>query len=338
MAATGGHAAACGAGIRRCNDAMIALRSPMPSRMTPARGAWGYRSYRQHLADRFPGRRIRKCCIQAGFTCPNLDGSRGTGGCAYCDNRAFSPGLGARIDAADLRRQWDEGRAWLRRRHRRVDGFIAYFQSFSNTYGTADHLRDLYGPVLDWPECCGLSIGTRPDCIDDAIADCLADLARRTFLTVELGLQSDRDRVLRAINRGHTVAEFTDAIDRLAGRGIELCIHLMLGLPGEGEDAPERLGDLAASLPVQSVKLHNLHIVRGTAFERGWRSGVIREPGRDAYADAACRFLGRLRPDQAVQRIVADAPRAMLVGDPWCRDKQGFLAGLARRLNDGEVP
>lgn len=293
-------------------------------------GAWGFRSYRQHLAERFGGRRIRKLCLQAGFTCPNLDGTVAKGGCAWCDNRGFSPGLALPA----LERQWERGRDALRRRHRRVDGFIAYLQSFSNTYAPAERLRALYARFpAGFPECVGLSVGTRPDCVPDAVLDLLAETAQRTFTTLELGLQSDRDAVLRRMNRGHSVAQFLDAVRRAAARRLELCAHVILGLPGEGDDAPERLGTLLAGLPVGSVKIHNLHVMRGTPLERM----RLPELPRGAYVDRAARLIARLRPDQALQRVVADAPDAILASGGWCHDKQGVLADLRRRLASGRA-
>lgn len=298
-------------------------------------GTWGYRSYREHLAERFGAARIRKLCLHAGFTCPNRDGSAGLGGCTYCDNAGFAPALD-RSD--DLRRQWDAGRAFLRRRHRRVDGFIAYFQSFSNTYGPVDELRQLYDRVpQDYPECVGLSLGTRPDCVPDAVLDYLGELARRIFLTVELGMQSDRDAILRRTNRGHDSACFHDAVRRAAGRGFELCVHVILGFPGEGDDAPERMGDLLAELPVQSVKIHNLHVMRGTALARQHALGLMPVPERAVHLEAATRLIRRLRPDQAVQRLIADAPDRLLVAPRWCHDKQGFLAEIAATLAPEET-
>jgi radical SAM protein (TIGR01212 family) len=295
----------------------------------PRTGTWGYRSYREHLADRFGAARIRKLCLHAGFTCPNRDGTAGKGGCTYCDNAGFAPALDR---AADLRRQWDRGRAFLRHRHRRVDGFIAYFQSFSNTYAPVAQLRALYDRVpADYPECVGLSLGTRPDCLPDEVLGYLTELAQRTFLTVELGLQSDRDSVLARLNRGHDLACFEDAVARAAGRGFELCAHVILGLPSEGDDAPERLGRRLAALPVQSVKVHNLHVMRGTALAHQHSKGLVPLPQRDWYRDAAQRFIACLRPDQAVQRLIADAPDRLLVGPDWCHDKQGLLAELAGR-------
>lgn len=293
-------------------------------------GAWGYRSYREHLADRFGAeKRIRKCCLQAGFSCPNLDGSRGRGGCTYCNNAGFAPGL---ADAGALRRQWDRGRDALRHRHGSVDGFIAYFQSFSNTHAPVDELHQLYDPFpIAYPECVGVAIGTRPDCVPDPVLDLIADIGQRTMCSLELGLQSDQDAVLRRLNRGHTVAEFHDAVDRAASRDIELCVHLILGLPGEGDDAPERMGRLMASLPVQSIKIHNLHRMSGTAMAREPERWPM--PERPAYLEGVLRLLNQLRPDQCVQRLIADAPDRLLVGGVWAHDKQRFLADLraARR-------
>jgi len=290
-------------------------------------GSWGYRSYREHLAARFGQRRIRKLCLHAGFTCPNRDGLVGKGGCTYCDNAGFAPALDR---TADLRRQWDAGRTFLRHRHRQVDGFIAYFQSFSNTYAPVQTLRNLYVPMVDsLPECVGMSLGTRPDCLPDEVLGYLEEIAQRTFLTVELGLQSDRDELLQQLNRGHDVACFHDAVRRAAGRGFELCAHVILGLPDEGDDAPVRLGRMLASLPVQSVKIHNLHVMRGTALARHHARGNVPLPTRDWYLDAVRRLVACLRPNQAVQRLIADAPDRLLVGPDWCHDKQGLLADLA---------
>ncbi len=287
---------------------------------------WGFRTYRQHLEARFPGQRLRKLCLQAGLSCPNLDGTVARGGCAFCDNTAFAPGVQA---GGDLRQQWDRGRLALRRRHRLVDGFIGYFQSFTNTHATVTRLQQLYGEIAaQLPECCGLSIGTRPDALPEAVVAFLEQLAQRTFLTVEIGLQSDRDSVLQALNRGHDVACFLDAMKRTNERGFERCVHVILGLPGEGPDAPERLGDLLAGLAIESVKIHNLHAVRGTAWGRAFTSGALVMPTRTQHVEAVARLLRRLRSDQAVQRVVADAPDKLLLSGRWCQDKQDFLARL----------
>ena len=295
-------------------------------------GVWGYRSYRDHLAERFPGMRIRKVCLQGGFTCPNLDGTKGWGGCSYCDNSAFSPAFN---EVGEIFDQWRRGCEHVRRRHRRVDGFIAYFQSFSNTYAPSGVLRERYlGIWRRLPGCVGLSLGTRPDCLDPTVVEVLRELAGETFLTVEIGLQSDRDAVLRMMNRGHDVDCFRQAIDRTDGCGFERCVHVMLGLPGEGEDAPERLGTLIASLAVESIKIHNLHIVRGTAWHRAWLAGALAVPSREQHISAVCRLIRHLRPDQSVQRMVADAPDHLLASDDWCQDKQRVLGSFHKIWQD----
>lgn len=289
----------------------------------PSVGPWGYRSYRQHLADRFPGRHIRKLALDAGFTCPNLDGAVARGGCAYCDNAAFAPSLGE----ADLQQQWNKGRRLLRERHRRVDGFIAYFQAFSNTYASLERLQAIYDPMPQaFSECVGIAIGTRPDCLPDEAIDYCHTLGQRTFTTIEIGLQSDSDVVLQRMNRGHSRACFDDAIHRCANKSFELCVHVMLGVPGEGADAPQRLGRLLGSLPIHSVKIHNLHVVRGTAWARAYAQGQLQAPEAAWYIQAAQTVIEHLRPDQSVQRLVADAPYSLLMSGHWCRKKQTVLA------------
>ena len=231
---------------------------------------------------------------------------------------------------ADLRRQWDLGRRFLRRRYRRVDGFIAYFQAFSNTHAALPQLQALYDPLpAAWPECVGLAIGTRPDCLPPATIDYLAEVAQRLPLSVEVGLQSDRNSVLASMNRGHDRACFEQAIGRLDAANIESGAHVILGLPGEGADAPERLGRYPAALPITTVKVHNLHFVRGTHWGRAWQEGQMVAMGRQEYVASVARFLAELRPDQAVQRVLGDAPDKLLLTGSWCRRKQDFLTHLA---------
>ena len=293
---------------------------------------WGYRSYRDYLAQRFPGKVVRKLCLEAGFSCPNLDGTLGIGGCTFCNNRGFVPDAKGR---KDLREQWERGKEKLRQRHGEIDGFIAYFQAFSNTHGPVEKLKGLYGGAMEgFDECWGMSISTRPDCLAEGVPEFLEELGKRTFLTVELGLQSDRDEVLKNINRGHDVACFDRAVNDLGNRSFDLCVHVMLGLPGEGDDAPERMGQKLASLPVRSLKVHNLHIMRGTAMAKDFEEGRLLPLSKEAYLDGLRRLIAELRPDQFCQRVIADAPDRLLLGDSWCQDKQAFL----KDLGAGEVP
>lgn len=283
-----------------------------------------WQNYREYLSLRFPQKRIRKLCLDAGFTCPNI--SPTSTGCHFCNNDGFTPE--GRIHS-DLLQQWNRGCDALRRRHGSIDGFIAYFQAFSNTYAPLPQLRNLYDPLPDcFPECVGVSISTRPDCLNQEIVSYLDDLGQRLFLTVEIGLQNDRDSVLQRINRGHSVACFHKSIEMCAGKNFDVCVHFMIGLPGEGKDVGKRLGALAASLPINSVKLHNLHIMKDTPYERAFKNGTLTPPTESEYLRQAQDFLMELRPDQYVQRIIADAPPGVLVSDNWCSNKQRFLNRL----------
>ena len=293
-------------------------------------GAWGYRSYREYLQIRFPQKVVRKLCLNAGFSCPNLDGRVSLGGCSYCNNQGFVP---KNTGKNHLQEQWDAGRKSLRYRYGHVDGFIAYFQAFSNTYGPIEHLRALYDQIPSkYPECCGLSISTRPDCIDAPVVAFLEELGQQTFTTLELGLQSDKDELLKLTNRGHDVATFMRTLDLVAHKNFDLCVHFILGLPGEGEDAPERMGRLASTWPLRSVKIHNLHIMKGTEMAKQFELGQIAGIEREAYLDAVARFVRQLRPDQYCQRVLADAPSHVLLSGAWCQKKQNFLPDLGQKL------
>ncbi len=288
------------------------------------------KNYRHYLAQRFPGKHIRKLCLNAGFSCPNITDV--SSGCSYCNNDGFAPRLRTQNDLCE---QWDRGRRALRRRHRNVDAFIAYFQAFSNTYASPATLRELYDPLPHiFDECVGASISTRPDCLDDGIIHYLDLLGQRLFLTVEIGLQSDRDAVLKRINRGHDLACFLDCIERCRHKSFDICVHFMIGLPGEGSDVGKRLGEFAAGLPINSIKLHNLHIMKNTPYERAYRAGTISAPSQGFYLQQAGAFIRALRPDQYIQRIIADAPADILVSDDWCSRKQDFLTLLNSQLRN----
>lgn len=294
------------------------------------RNKWNYKNYKSYLEHKFPGRIIRKLCLDAGFTCPNIDGKISRGGCTYCNNQGFAPRV---TSSANLIEQWEKGKVFLRKRYKKVDAFIAYFQSFSNTYSSVDHLRSIYDMVLDkLSECIGISISTRPDCFNEEIVAYIKELAKKTFLTIELGLQTDDDQILRKINRGHDSITFMKTVERLCDENIDLCVHFILGLPGESKGAPERLGKLAARLPIETVKIHNLHIMHGTHMHKQFIRGKVNVISEDEYLDAVCCFISQLRPDQYVQRIVADAPARLLVSSPWCHNKQRFLGKVKERL------
>ncbi len=305
------------------NFEMLAHRAKVDSHVGSLPGP--YRRYREHLAERFGSRRIRKVTLHGGFTCPNLDGTRGYGGCTYCDNRSFSPSFG------DMERsvtsQLETGIAALEKQGP-VDGVIAYFQPFSNTYAPPEKLAKLYGEALSHPLVAGLAIGTRPDCLPEAVLQLLQHFAAKTYLSLEIGLQSALDDTLNLIHRGHDVAEFDSAIQRCRNRGFEIAVHVILGLPGENAEQWRATANHVARMACDSIKIHPLHLVKGTVLARQFASGRFELPSRENYIAGVVDFLERIPRSTAVQRITADAPVNMLVAPTWCRDKNALLRDI----------
>lgn len=270
-------------------------------------------SYGSYLRRHF-GCRVSKVNVDGGFTCPNRDGSRGTGGCIYCDNSSFSPKGTAAI--IPIEEQMAHGMAYHRTRLG-SEKFLIYFQKFTNTYGPLSKLSDLYRRALNHPDVLGLSIGTRPDSITNETIDLLTELARDRYICVELGLQSMDDAILTGINRGHTLAEYLNTVERLAGRGIEICTHLIYGFPGETRAGFLKTARLISELPISSVKLHQLHVVEGTRLADLYRSGDFTPLSLDEYLAGVCDFLEELPPQVAIQRLYGSAPLAIRLAPNW---------------------
>lgn len=283
---------------------------------------------------------VHKLPIDAGFTCPNLDGTKGTGGCAYCNNRSFSLGLPHRRQSVreQLHRQRDRV---LQSPRRRAQHFLAYFQSFTNTYGPVEHLQALYDEALAVPDVVGLDISTRPDCVPDPVLDLLETYGRTHHVWLELGLESSHDRTLDAINRGHHWAAFEDALGRASGRGLHLCVHLILGLPGETPEmiraTGDRLGRLMAEInaPALGIKLHHLHIVKGTALAQAYHRGEVALLTPDRYVPLVCDVLERLPANTVIHRFMGDTLGDTLIAPHWPCSKaevqQRILAEFAQR-------
>lgn len=270
-------------------------------------------SYGSYLRRRF-GCRVSKVNVDGGFTCPNRDGSRGTGGCIYCDNSSFSPK--ETVAVIPIEEQMAAGMAYHRVRLN-SDKFIVYFQKFTNTYGPLGKLSDLYRRALDHPDVLGISVGTRPDSLTNEAIDLLSELARQRYVCVELGLQSMDDAILTRINRGHTLAEYLNAVDRLAGRGIDICTHLIYGFPGETRSGFLRSARLIAGLPVNSVKLHQLHVVEGTRLAQLYREGSFTPVTITEYVETACDFLEELPSRVSIQRLYGSAPLSIRIAPNW---------------------
>ena len=270
-------------------------------------------SFGHYLRNRF-GCRVSKVNVDGDFTCPNRDGSRGTGGCVYCNNSSFSPS--GTVPVVPIESQMAEGMAYHRKRLA-SDKFIIYFQKHTNTYAPVAKLRDLYTRALAHPDVVGISIGTRPDAVSNGAIELLSELAQKHYICVELGLQSMDDAILDSINRGHTLAEYLATVDRLAGRGIELCTHLIYGFPGETREGFLRTASLMASLPISSIKLHQLHAVAGTQLADLYFQGKFVPISLDEYVATACDFLELLPAEVSIQRLYGSAPLAIRVAPSW---------------------
>jgi len=275
------------------------------------------------------GCRVQKITIDAGLSCPNRDGSKAVGGCIYCNARGS--GTGAWKRGVSIRDQVLEGKKALSRRYK-ARRFIAYFQSFSNTYAPVEKLRQLYDEALSVEDVVGLSIGTRPDCINEPILELLQDYARRYLVWIEYGLQSAHDRTLRLINRGHDVQCFMNSVRATAGRGIKICTHVILGLPGETRADMMHTARTIAAEPIDGIKLHLLYVVRGTALEDLYRQGKYRCLSRNQYVGLVCDFIERLPAGLVIQRLTGDPHPDELVAPRWSLEKTQVLAQINATL------
>ena len=310
-----------------------------------------YNSFVGYYRRRY-GERLQKLVLDAGFSCPNRDGTVGRGGCTYCDNAAFHPGYST--PGKPLLTQIDEGITFQKVRYPRARHYLAYFQTYSNTYGSLERLKALYEEVLSHPEVVGIVIGTRPDCVDEVKLDYLADLAagrvlpgwqrslRQTpgpnvqapgptvqapvpdtltapIVVVEYGIESCHDSTLRHINRGHNFECARKAVEMTAERGIDTGAHFILGLPGETRDMLLDQCSLISSLPLRSVKFHQLQIVKGTAMEKEYAAdpSAFYRPGLDEYLDLVIDILERLRPDLYIERVAGEVPPRFVNDTPW---------------------
>ncbi|QSI78879.1 TIGR01212 family radical SAM protein [Niveibacterium microcysteis] len=275
-----------------------------------------YNAYNDWIA-RTHGGRIQKVSVSAGFTCPNRDGTVGTGGCSFCNNAGFTPGY---LDArADIHAQIDTGIGFLSRRYPNTRRYLAYFQTYSNTYGELARLRACYEAALAHPAISGLAIGTRPDCLSDAVLDYLAGLAEQTQIELEIGIESTSDAALTRVNRGHDFACSVDAIQRAAARGLFITGHLIFGLPGESREDMLTGASRLSALPLHAIKFHQLQLVRGTALAREWQSDPAKVPlfGEDEYLALLADFVERLAPRILIQRLGSEVPPRLKLAPHW---------------------
>jgi radical SAM protein (TIGR01212 family) len=277
------------------------------------------------------GCRVQKISLDAGLTCPNRDGRVSTGGCIYCNARGS--GTGAMRKGLSITAQIMEGKRFLRTRYR-AQKFIAYFQSFSNTYGPHRKLKELYEEALAQDDIVGLSIGTRPDCIDESILDLLEGYTRDYVVWIEYGLQSVHDSTLAFINRGHDVDCFKRAVELTRNRGIKICTHVILGLPFEDRHDMLATASGVAAIGIDGIKIHLLYVVKDTEMERLYRLGSYRCLEQEEYVNLVCDFLELLPPRMVIQRLTGDPHPSELVAPEWSLRKNETLNLIKKLLAD----
>ncbi len=276
------------------------------------------------MKERF-GLPVYKVNVDAGFTCPNRDGTLSVGGCIYCNNDSFRPSVCS--STVPVREQIAKGIPYLRRRYG-AERFIVYFQPYTNTYAPVDTLERLYREALAHPGVVGLAIGTRPDCVDEEKIGLLEDLARDRFILIEYGLQSIYDRTLQFINRGHDYARFRHAVEMTAGRGIHIGAHLILGFPTETRDEMLEMADAVSRMPIGFLKIHQLQVIRNTALADLFTSKPFPTLGYQDYIGLVADFLERMSPAVVIQRLFAAAPADILIAPVWDRTRSEFLNDL----------
>lgn len=283
-----------------------------------------YKTYKEYLRERYPDfKQVRKISINGGFSCPNLDGTKSVGGCTYCNNNSFSAVAEERT--LTITQQINQGIERVSRKFKAA-GFIAYFQPYTNTYADVKTLERVYREAMSHPQIIGLSIGTRPDCISVEIKDLLAKLAQEKPIMLEIGLQTANDKTLKKINRGHNYLDFAEAMDLCSNiENLDLGVHVIIGLPGEGE---EDFLDTAQKLnqwDIKAIKIHPLHIVRFTAMEKQYAKGEISLMSLDDYARAVAKFIKLTNPNCAIERFTGDSPDELHIAPDWSADRNQII-------------
>jgi hypothetical protein len=296
--------------------------------------SWGherrFNAYSNYFRSIY-GARVQKVSIDAGFTCPNRDGSRGTGGCTYCNNSAFNPSYC--LPEKPVSQQIAEGIDFHKWRYSEAVSYLAYFQAFSNTYAPVETLRRLYEEALNFPGVIGLIIGTRPDCIDDEKLDLIKEISERSYVAVEYGIESCYNKTLKRINRGHSFEEAVNSVEKTASLGINTGAHFIFGLPGETREEMLDQAEIISGLPLKTVKFHQLQIIKGTTMELEFHNNPsdFQLFGWDEYLEFFIKFLERLNPAIVVERFTGEAPPRFLTGEGWGKKRTDQIVGLIEK-------
>lgn len=294
-----------------------------------------YNDFAGFLAGEFPFK-VQKISVNAGFTCPNRDGTKGFGGCTYCNNQTFNPAYCR--DDRSVTMQLEEGKRFFARKYPQMK-YLAYFQAYTNTYGELELLKRMYEEALAVEGVVGLVIGTRPDCMPDSLLDYLEEVNRRTFLLVEYGIESADDRTLERINRGHSFACTEDAVRRTAARGIRTGGHVILGLPGESREDLIKQAERLSELPLTTLKMHQLQLIRGTrmAHEYALHPEEFHLFSADEYIDLVIDYVEHLRPDLILERFVSQSPRELLIAPDWGLKNHEFTDRVKKRMKERDA-
>lgn len=290
-----------------------------------------YVDFATFLSRFFPGQKVQKITITAGFTCPTRDGSMGKGGCTYCNNKSFSPNYAAKL--RPITEQIDKGISFFRKKYPEMK-YLAYFQSYTNTYGEVADCIAKYEEALAHPDVVGLIIGTRPDCMPEPLLEYLSELAKRTFLLIEYGVESTWDKTLERIQRGHTWQESVDTIQRTHEAGILVGAHIILGLPGESREEMIAHAERLSRLPITTLKIHQLQIIRGTIMAGEY----LRSPSdfhlftEKEYIELCVDFVHHLRSDIVLERFVSQSPQELLLAPRWGWKNYEFTAKIRKAL------
>jgi uncharacterized protein len=312
---------------------MAQLRPSLGPSGSPLREGERFRSYNKWLKEKF-GERVYKVIVDAGFTCPNRDGKVAVGGCAYCNNNSFRPPSAIKTDP--IRDQVRDGIQYIRKRFE-ANKYIIYFQPFTNTYADTDYLRRLYTDAIDHREVVGLAIGTRPDCIDAEKISMIDEIAQKTFVSLEFGVESIYDDTLRRVNRGHDYAAFLRAIELTRGRSVHIGAHLILGFPWETREQWLAMADEMSRVRVDALKIHHLHLVRGTALAAEYTRRPFRVLEYEEYLDLLCEFIERLDSRIIIERMFGEAPFGLLVAPNWRRTKNDLVRDIQRKFEEKNI-
>lgn len=291
-----------------------------------------YNSLNHFLRERF-GEKIFKISLDAGFTCPNRDGSTSTGGCVFCSPRGSGDFTG---NASDLEEQFHEVKAMMNRKWK-SGKYIGYFQAYTNTYAPVEVLREKYSSILEQEDVVGIAVATRPDCLPAEVLELLAEINERAYLWVELGLQTMHENTASRINRGYGLEKYVDSVKELKKRRIEVVTHQILGLPGEGRDEMLQTLDFIANTGTQGIKLHLLHLLRDTRLEEMYRMGDFQLMSMEEYIETVVDCIERLPEDMVIHRITGDGPRDTLIGPEWSLKKFEVINAIEHLLMDRDT-